>query len=179
VHITAKSDLILRDLETLVAISKVHVSVCFAITTADDELGKKVEPSAPLVSRRFEAARVLVEQGIHVGILLMPVLPFLEDSEENITQIVRRAHECGVRCIVPWFGMSLRAGQREYYYQKLDQLFPGVREKYERRYGERYSCACPNAHQLSRAFDRLCAEYGIRRDMAQYDPQTATQLSLF
>ena len=127
VHIITKSDLILKDLDTLRRINEVHASVCFTVTTADDELGKKVEPGAPLVSDRFRAARVLAEQGIQVGLTLMPVLPFIEDNEENIAAIMARAHENGVSFVVPWFGMSMRRGQREYFYRKLDELFPGLR----------------------------------------------------
>ena len=140
VHITTKSDLVLKDLDLLCQINQVRALVCFTITTADDELGKKVEPYAPLVSRRFEAARVLAAHGIQVGITMMPILPFIEDSEENIAQIVTRAHECGVTYILPWFGMSIRTGQREYFYGQLEVLFPGLRERYERQFGDQYGC---------------------------------------
>ena len=145
VHIITKSDLILKDLDTLIEINKVHASVCFTITTADDVLGKTLEPGAPLPSQRFKAAKTLTDHGIQVGITMMPILPFIEDTEENITRIVVRAHECGITYIVPWFGMSLRTGQREYFYEKLDQLFPGLRQRYEDQYGHQYHCSCPNA----------------------------------
>jgi len=69
---------------------------------------------------------------------MMPILPFIEDTEENIAQIVTRAHECGVTYIVPWFGMSLRDRQRAYYYDELARLFPGLRRRYEARYGNQY-----------------------------------------
>jgi DNA repair photolyase len=179
VHITTKSDLILRDIDLLSEINQVYASVCFTVTTADDALGKQLEPGAPLVSRRFSAARALVERGIHVGITMMPILPFLEDRCENIQQIVERAHACGIACIVPWFGMSLRAGQREYFYAQLERLFPGLRERYARQYGFQYSCPTPNARQLSRFFADLCSQYGISPDMPQYRTTRATQLSLF
>jgi hypothetical protein len=80
---------------------------------------------------------------------------------------------------VPWFGMSLRTGQREYFYDKLDRSFPGLRQKYERRYGDQYHCACPNAHRLAQLFDKLRAQYGIATDVKPYRPRRATQLSLF
>jgi DNA repair photolyase len=179
VHITTKSDLILKDLDTLVAINEVHASVCFTVTTADDELGKMVEPGAPPVSRRFKAAKILAEHGIQVGILMMPVLPFIEDSAENVTQIVEMAYEHGVGFIVPWFGMSLRAGQREFFYRRLDELFPGLRIKYEQRYGDRYSCACPNARRLTQLFQSVRAKYGLATDVKPYRPREATQLPLF
>ncbi len=179
VHIITKSDLILRDLDELVEINKVHASVCFTVTTADDALGKILEPGAPLVSRRFQAARILAEHGIQVGITLMPVLPFIEDNVENITQIVTQAHECGVSYIVPWFGMSLRSGQREHFYAKLDEHFPGLRARYEAHYGDRYSCPCPNAGQLAEAFHRLREELGIATQVRRCRPQAVRQLALF
>ena len=174
-----KSDLILKDLDTLVEINRVHASVCFTLTTADDALAERVEPGAPLPSRRLKAAKILAHHGIQVGITMMPVLPFIEDTEENITEIVVRAHECGVTYIVPWFGMSLRTGQREYFYEQLDQLFPGLRQRYESRYGYQYQCSCPNARQLSQLFGRLRAQYGIATDVKHYRPHRAAQLPLF
>ena len=88
VHILTKSDLVLRDLDTLVKINQRYAAVSFTITTADDELGKRVEPGASLVSDRLKAMRVLAEHGIYTGVTLMPVLPFIEDTEENIAAIV-------------------------------------------------------------------------------------------
>jgi DNA repair photolyase len=110
---------------------------------------------------------------------MMPILPFIEDSEENIAQIVTSAHACGVTCIVPWFGMSLRTGQREHFYQELDRLFPGLREQYEHEYGFQYSCACPNAQHLRRVFDDVRRRYGIATHLDHYRPDNrAIQLSL-
>jgi DNA repair photolyase len=179
VHLLTKSDLVLRDVEKLVEISRVHASVCFTITTADDALGKKVEPGAPSVSRRLRAAKVLADAGIQVGIALMPVLPFIEDSEENIAAIVARAHAAGVRYIVPWFGMSLRTRQREHYYAQLDRLFPGLRRRYEATYGDRYSCACPNAGRLWEVFRAELARYGMGTEVRPYRAHSAEQLPLF
>jgi DNA repair photolyase len=179
VHILTKSDLVLRDVDRLVAINRTYASVCFTITTADDALGKLVEPGAPAVSRRLRAARELVDHGIQVGVALMPVLPYIEDSEENITQIVGRAHEAGVSYVVPWFGMSLRNRQREHFYAQLDAHFPGLRRRYEARYGDRYSCPVPNARRLSAVFHRELARYGMGTRVQPYRPKAAEQLSLF
>jgi len=179
VHINTKSDLILKDLDTLCQINHVHASVCFSITTADDDLGKKLEPGASLVSRRFKAMQALAARGIHVGVAMMPILPFIEDNEENITAIVRETHRHGGTFILPWFGMSLRDRQRAYYYAKLDQLFPGLRQKYERRFGNRYDCPANDAQRLAEHFRGLCAEYGLATRVKRYDPEPAQQLSLF
>ena len=120
VHIVTKSDLVLRDLEILKQISRQnYAAVSFTITTSDDELGKKVEPEAPLVSARFRAMEELAANGILTGVMMMPILPFIEDTEENIAAIVVRTHASGNSYIIPWLGMSMRDPQREYYYDRL------------------------------------------------------------
>lgn len=178
VHIITKSDLVLRDLERLVEISRVHASVCFTVTTADDVMARKIEPDAPPPSRRFRAARILSERGIQVGITMMPVLPFIEDTTESVSQIVGCAAEAGVSYIVPWFGMSLRDRQREHYYRALDRSFPGVRQRYEQQFGDQYSCPSPSASSLFRVFHELRERYGIATDVRPYQPVGAEQLSL-
>jgi DNA repair photolyase len=178
VHIVTKSDLVLRDLDTLREISQVYAAVSFTITTADDELGKKLEPGAPPVSARFRAMKELASQGILTGVSMMPILPFIEDNEENIEHIVRRAHASGASYFVPWFGMTLRDRQRAYYFQQLDRLFPGLRAKYERTFGGRYECPANNAARLRATFDEQCSQYGIASQIPMYQPVKATQLRL-
>ncbi len=99
----------------------------FTVTTADDRLSKRLEPGAPVSSRRLAALRSLSQRGLLTGITLMPVLPFIEDTEENIRTIVQMGQAAGARYILPAFGMTLRDRQRAYYYDKLDRLFPGLR----------------------------------------------------
>lgn len=179
VHVMTKSDLVLRDLDTLCRINQVYAAVSFTITTADDELGKKLEPGAPLVSKRFRAMKVLADHGIRTGVTMMPVLPFIEDNDQNVRQIVEQARACGASYIIPWFGMSLRDRQRAYYYERLDQLFPGLRREYQRVYGDQYSCQSRNADRLTTLFEELCERYGISTRIEPYQPVTATQISLF
>ena len=179
VHIITKSDLVLRDLDTLKQISQVYAAVSFTITTADDALGKKLEPGAPLVSQRFAAMKTLADHGILTGVTMMPILPFIEDSEENIRAIVELAHAHGARYIIAAFGMTLRDRQRAYYYDKLDRLFPGLRQQYEKQFGERYSAPANNARQLEKLFREWCDRYGIAARMPHYAPRQATQPSLF
>ncbi|MBN2147222.1 MAG: hypothetical protein JW726_07530 [Anaerolineales bacterium] len=171
VHILTKSDLVLRDLDTLRKINEVFAAVSFTITTADDMLAKKLEPGAPPPSARFAAMRALAGAGIATGVMMMPILPFLEDTEENITQIVEQAADCGARYILPSMGMTLREGSREYFYTRLDEHFPGVREKYERRFGLRYECYSPQAKALYARLGELCGRYGIASKMPLYTPQ--------
>lgn len=188
VHITTKSDLILKDLDTLAEIARVHASVGFTVTTADDALGKQVEPGAPLVSRRFYAAKCLAERGVQVGLLMMPILPWLQDTEENITRIVEMAVDHGMSFIVPGMGLTMRDGQREYFYRKLDELFPGLKRKYQQCYGSRYGCSVPGAKRLYAHFEMLRARYGLATTSRHYVPQKRArkrsevcddQLSLF
>jgi DNA repair photolyase len=179
VHVMTKSDLILRDLDTLCEINERYATVSFTITTADDELGKKLEPGAPLVSARFRAMRAIADRGVQTGVSLMPVLPFIEDTEENIAAIVRKTHEHGGSYIIPSFGMTMRDRQRTYYYGRLDHLFPGLREKYERAYGDRYHCLVPNADRLEEVFYELCEQYSLAPRIIPYEAYRATQLRLF
>jgi DNA repair photolyase len=183
IHVLTKSDLVLRDLETLRVISRVYAAISFTITTADDELGKQVEPGAPLVSRRFAAMAQLAAAGLLTGVLLMPVLPFIEDNPENITAIVARAKDCGATYILASFGMTLRDRQRAHYYAQLDRLFPGLRPHYEQQYGTRYSAAARNAKQLEQIFREACERHGIATRMPFYEPApplgSAAQLELF
>ncbi len=175
VHLLTKSDLVLRDLDLLKAINQVYAAVSFSITTADDELGRQVEPGAALVSRRFAAMHVLAQNGILTGVTMMPILPFLEDNEENISRIVQLAADNGASYILAAFGLTMRDRQRAYFYEKLDQLFPGVRAKYERRYGERYGCDAPKAARLEDLFRRLCVKFGVATKMRHYHPPEASQ----
>ncbi|MBN1887571.1 MAG: radical SAM protein [Thermoflexales bacterium] len=178
VHIVTKSDLVLRDLDSLIEIKQRYAAVSFTITTADDELARKLEPFAPPPSARFAAMQSLAAHGIYTGVAMMPVLPFIEDNEDNIAAIATQAHEHGASYIIPAFGMTLRDRQRAYYYERLDHLFPGLRQKYERRFGERYSCAANNAGRLAKLLGELCGRYGLAIGMTPYQPQAATQLSL-
>ena len=166
VAIFTKSDLVVRDIDVLQDI-KNHspVTVNITITTADDEICKKVEPTVSTTSKRFEAMRILAESGIFCGVLLMPVLPFINDTEENIIEILRRTKETGGRFVYPDFGMTLRQGNREYYYDQLDKHFPGVKAQYIKRYGLRYHCPSPKRDKLWSLFVSECERLGLLYDM--------------
>jgi DNA repair photolyase len=179
VHITTKSNLILRDIDLLEEINKIYASVAITITTTDDNLAKIIEPGAPSSSERLKALGVLSELGICTSITMMPILPFIEDTEENILDIVNKASYYGVKHIVPWLGMSLRDRQRDYYYKRLDKSFPGLRIKYEKSFGDRYSCSVRNAKKLYYSLSEACSKYGISLKMPSYHQKvSAVQLSL-
>lgn len=180
VHITTKSNLILRDIDLLQEINKIYASVAFTITTSDDNLSNIIEPSAPSSSERFKALGILSTIGICTCITLMPVLPFIEDNEKNIMDIVNKANFYGVKYIVPWFGMSLRDRQRAYYYNALDKHFPGIRKKYENSFGNRYYCSDLNIKKLGYILYNECSKHNIAVRMPYYEEKvTSFQLSLF
>jgi len=174
VHIITKSDLVMRDLEILKEINKVYAAVSFTITTTDDDLAKKLEPGAPPPSVRWNAMKTLSDAGILTGVTMQPILPFIEDTPENISSIVELAHENGASYILPWFGMSLREGSRDYYYDKLDKLFPGVKQRYVQRFGGRYICNTPNWRQLDDLFQKAIYKYGIATQMPIFTPEKIT-----
>ncbi|MBE6868140.1 MAG: radical SAM protein [Ruminococcus albus] len=166
ITVITKSPLITRDIPLYKQIAEHSPVLCkMTITTADDKLSRLVERRVAVSSERFDALARMSDEGVFTGITLMPVLPFIEDTEDNIRTIVRRAHECGVRCIYPAFGMTLRSGNREYFYQKLDESFPGLKDQYIRRYGNRYECPSPNAKKLWQVFTEECTRYGILYEM--------------
>jgi DNA repair photolyase len=121
----------------------------------------------------------LAGAGLLTGVLLMPVLPFIEDKPENITAIVTRAKECGASYVLASFGMTLRDRQRAYYYAQLDRLFPGLRQQYERQYGDRYSAAARGAKRLEQIFGEACERHGIATRMPFFAPAPALQPALF
>ena len=179
VHVITKSDLVLRDIDILQKISRVFAAVSLTITAADDALSKVIEPGAPPSSARFRAMKRLSEAGIETRLALMPTLPFIEDSWENISSIVEQAHACGVKVVIPWFGMSMRDRQRDYFYARLDESFPGLRRRYESTYGESYACPSPVSKDLYRRTHQLCATLGIATQVRPLLAPTATELSLF
>ncbi|MCD4685595.1 MAG: radical SAM protein [Anaerolineae bacterium] len=181
IHIITKSDLVTRDIEVLQAIhARTMALITFTITTADDNLARIVEPGAPVPSQRFAALRQLAGAGIRTGVTLMPLLPFIQDNAANVTQIVESAAAHGAEFILPSFGMTLRDRQRVFYYYKLDQHFPDLREQYVEQFGERYFCPVNDADALYDVFHAACARHGIANEVPQWTPPPqAKQLALF
>lgn len=160
--IATKSDLIIRDIDVLKRIKEQSPVLCkITITTADDELSKKIEPNVSLSSERFKAIRELSDAGIYTGILLMPILPFINDTEENIISIVRKAKENGAKFIYPAFGVTLRSNQRMHFFDKLDKEFPRIKERYIVEFQNNYMCSSPKAKELYKIFSEECRKLGI------------------
>ncbi len=171
VHIITKSDRVLRDIDLLKEINQVYAAVSFTVTAADDQLARQIEPGAPPSSSRFAAMRALADAGIHTGVTMMPVLPFIADTEENVTRLVELAHQSGASYILPWFGMTLRAGSRDWYYDQLDVRFPGIKGKYIRQFGGRYECSSPHWRELDDIFQKLVYKYNIQTQMPIFTPE--------
>jgi len=168
VAIATKGDCIVRDIDILTSIQTHSPAICkITLTTLDEELARRLEPRAPSPARRLEAVRQLAAAGLFTGILLMPVLPFLEDFSENITNLLEAVADAGAKFVYPFFGVTMRQGQREFFLDGLERAFPGrgLRERYLRQYGDRYQCASPRAGALWEAFTAACRERGILYDM--------------
>ena len=164
--IATKSDLILRDMDILKDI-QTHSPVIakITITTPHDSISSIVEPNVCSSSARFDVVKELSRKGIFAGILLMPCLPFIEDNEEDILKMVELAHKANAKFIYPAFGMTLREGNREYYYEHLNKNYPGLKERYEVTYGTQYNCVSKKSKKLFSTFAKACDKFGIYYDM--------------
>lgn len=179
VHVITKGELAARDSDILQDISRTYAAVSFSVTTADDKLACKLEPGASSPSSRFAAMEKLASDGIYTGITMMPMLPFITDTAQNMEDIIRRAADAGARYIIPMFGMTLRTGNREYYYDMLDRHFPYTKERYVHTFGERYVCDSPEKRRLEENFHKLTRELGLSVSMKFYSPPPEPQLNLF
>lgn len=183
--IATKSNLITRDIDILNAINE-HSPVCIklTITTFSDDLCGIIEPNVVPASGRFDALAKLSDSGLFCGILIMPILPFINDTEENITSIINAAAEAGARFVYSYLGVTLRKNQREYFYQQLDKHYPGLKSKYQRTFGEGYECRVNEAKRLYQVISKLCDSYKLLYKMpdiiASYKVQKKYgQMSLF
>ena len=168
VSVDTKSDLIVRDIDLYQSIQAHSPVICkLTVTTVDEDLAAKVEPRAPSPARRLAAIRSLAQAGLFCGVLLMPVLPFLEDRPEQVLSVVDRSADAGAKFIYPGFGVTMRQGQREYFLRELDRAFPGehLSRRYLARYGDRYRCPSPRARELWEVFTARCRERGLLYQM--------------
>ena len=163
VALQTKSDLVLRDLDILRQINeKTKAVVQMTLTTADEKLCRIIEPNVSTANERFEALKALRDAGIPTVVWLCPVLPFINDTEENIRTILGMCVEAGVRGVLCFgMGLTLREGNREYFYRQLDIHFPRLKERYIREYGNNYMVDSPRSTELMRLFHRICEENGI------------------
>lgn len=185
--IQTKSDRILRDLELLKSINqKAKCVVQMTLTTYDEELCKILEPNVCTTRKRYEALQIFRENGIPTVVWLSPILPFINDTKENIEGILDYCISAEVRGIICFgMGMTLREGDREYFYAALDRHFPGMKERYRQKYGYSYEISSERSRELTKIFKSRCRENNIICDLdacfqyLQEFPEQYTQLSLF
>ena len=163
IAIQTKSDRIMQDVELLMQINEsAKCVVQMTLTTYDDDLCRIIEPNVCNTKRRIEVLGEMNKRGIPTIVWLSPVLPFINDTEENIKSILDECIRVGVKGIICFgMGLTLREGDREYYYAALDEHFPGLKDKYIRRYGNAYELASPNTDKLTRLFTDTCKKYDI------------------
>ena len=164
--VITKSDRILRDLDLLQKINETTKCVVqMTVTTADEELCRKIEPNVSSTRERFEALKRLRDAGIPTVVWMTPILPFINDTKENISRILDMCGEANVYGVICFgMGLTLRDGNREYFYEQLDRLFPRLKERYIRVFGNQYVAESPDSCCLMRLFHRMCGERGIVHD---------------
>ena len=185
--IQTKSDRILRDLDLLTEINNsAKCVVQMTITTYDDDLCRILEPNVCNTKRRIEVLEKMQERGIPTVVWITPILPLINDTEENLTAILNECVRTGVKGVIDFgMGLTLREGDREYYYAALDRYFPGMKERYIKQYGNAYELPSPNAKELTRLFRSICKDNGIMSSpdecfrYMQDLPDKYQQMSLF
>lgn len=188
ITLQTKSDRVLRDLDLLKRINqKSKAVVQMTLTTYDENLCKILEPNVCTTKERFETLKILQENGIPTVVWLSPVLPFINDTEENMRGILNYCFEANVKGIICFsIGTTMRDGDREYFYAALDRHFPGIKEKYIRKYGLSYQCDSINSMNLMKILHAECETHGIMYDAAevfaylkQYETKDNEQLCSF
>lgn len=187
VAIQTKSTRILRDLDLLCSINEQSKCVVqMTMTTYDEDLCRIVEPNVSTTRERFEALEIFRDNGIPTVVWLSPILPYLNDTRENIEGILDYCIRAKVKGIICFgMGLTLREGDREYYYAALDRHFPGLKEQYQRRYGNAYELPSERSGELMALFRNTCGAHGIMHDVDECFeylhafPKPYEQLTLF
>ncbi len=163
VAVQTKSDRILRDIDLLSEINRsAKCVVQMTLTTYDDDLCRIIEPNVCNTKRRIEVLEEMQKRGIPTIVWITPILPFINDTEDNIRAILNECVRVGVKGIIDFgMGLTLREGDREYFYAALDRHFPGMKERYIKMYGNAYELPSPNAQELKDIFLRICEDNGI------------------
>jgi DNA repair photolyase len=184
-----KSNSVLRDIDLLKKINtKTKCVIQMTLTTYDEDLCRKLEPNVSTTKERFEVLKILRDAGIPTVVWLCPILPFINDTKENISKLLDYCIEAKVFGILCFgIGLTLREGNREYFYKQLDKLFPGMKEKYIKTYGNEYVINSTNNDELMKFFYQKCKANGIicnNSKIFQYlssfdEKQTFKQLGLF
>ncbi len=185
--IQTKSTRLLRDIDLFCSINeKSKCVVQMTLTTYDEALCHIVEPNVSTTRERFKALEILRDLGIPTMVWMTPILPFLNDTRENIEGILDYCVRAKVKGIICFgMGLTLREGDREYYYAALDRHFPGLKERYIQRYGNAYELPSDHSAELLTLFHNTCQKHGILHDPDECFrylhefPEPYEQLSLF
>ena len=163
VTVITKSDRILRDIDLYEQINcRSKAVVQMTLTTADESLCRILEPNVCTTYRRYEVLKEFQKRGTPTVVWLCPILPYINDSAENLNSILDYCFDAGVKGIINFgFGVTLRVGNREYFYSKLDEYFPGMKKRYIRRFGNSYECASDNSAELGKLFADRCLKAGV------------------
>lgn len=161
--VITKSDLVLRDIDLFDRINQKSKAVLqMTLTIADEQLSRQIEPNVCTSARRYEVLKAFQERGIPSVVWLTPILPYLSDTEENISRILEYCFDAGVKGIICFnAGMTLRKGNREYYYKNLDRFFPGLKEIYQGEFANLYEVSSRKSHNLMARFHSECEKHGI------------------
>lgn len=184
--IQTKSSLILRDLDLLESINcKAKCVVQMTLTTFDEGLCRILEPKVSTTLERVQVLQILRDRGIPTIVWLCPILPFINDTKENIQGILDYCINAQVTGILHFgMGLTLREGDREYYYAALDRHFPGLKQTYMQRYGNAYELPSPRSKELLQLLENTCEKHGIMHNADKIFkylhefPQMYEQLSL-
>ena len=161
--IITKSSLILLDLDLLIKINKKAKCIMqTTLTTFDEDLCKIIEPNVCGTKRRYEVLKIMRDNGIQTIVWLCPFLPFINDTEENLRGLLNYCIDAGVYGILFWgIGMTLREGSRDYFYKKLDEHFPGLKEVFHKKYGYNYHISSDNNNELYKLAQEICKKHNI------------------
>ncbi len=187
--VQTKSDRILRDLPLLERIQrKAKCVVQLTLTTYDDALCRLIEPGVCPTSRRCEVLRIMQAHGIPTVVWLSPILPFINDTEENVRGILEECAAAGVKGVLCFdMGTTIRDGDREYFFAALDRHFPGMKQRYLTAFGNAYICNSPRNQQLMQLFHDMCERYGMMHQVDEIfaylhafpEKDSSQQLSMF
>ncbi len=185
--VITKSDLILRDLDLITAINEdSKFAVQMTLTTFDDSLCRLIEPGVCTTGRRYEVLKKMQENNVPTLVWMTPILPYINDTRKNITGLLEMCADAGVRGIICFgMGLTLREGNREYFYSSLDRLFPGLKKRYQQEFGLAYEVSSPRNRELMEIFNSFCEKHGIMHSpdecfsyLSEF-PEQYKQLSLF
>ena len=163
VTVQTKSASVMRDIDLFTKINDKSKAVLqMTLTTADESLCRIIEPNVSVTQERFETLKAFHENGIPSVVWFSPFLPFINDTKENIDGLLKYCIDAKIRGIICFgIGLTLRDGDREYFYSRLDKHFPNMKERYIYTYGNSYQLTSSNNNVLMNRISEVCRNHGI------------------